>query len=164
MAYNARKMYEKFSADHNLDETVSVIKHFFAKSFTFTNAADANANDTETTKCWTNIHPFPVELLKAMYSPNATLTAHADNNAVVSIKVDDAADGTPAVCMTVTTTAGGSGSWATDVAENIPITDTNKVIVPVGANVFYDKAINGTGVIVPAGVLTVVYCPAGTVA
>lgn len=164
MAYNARRMYEKFSADHNLDETVSTIKHFFAKTFSFTNAADGDGTSIETTKIWTNPHPFPVELLTAVYSGNAGLTSDASNYAVITVKVDDGANGTPGAAMTLNTTVVGSGTWTTDIAEDIPITSTAAVIVPVGGNVWYDKAIAGTGVVVPAGVLTVAYCPAGTVA
>ncbi|HEX6053746.1 MAG TPA: hypothetical protein VFZ21_30965 [Gemmatimonadaceae bacterium] len=165
MAYNARKMYEKFAADHNLDETVSSIKHFFASTFKYENGADSTADATETTLMWTNPHPFPVELLSAKYTAaTATLTANASNYATIQIGTDDGAAGTIDDAFSVDTTAGGSGNWAAKVAENIPVSDTAEVIVPVGGSVYYVKAVAGTGVIVPAGTITVAYCPAGTVA
>lgn len=108
-----------------------------------------------------NAHSFDMEVYGFTISPNATLTADATNNAVISILTDDAADGAPAAAFALTTAiaAPGSGNWAVDVHQKVTQATANAATKGVmtaanlrlrpGANLFVSIAKNGTGVVVP---------------
>lgn len=117
-------------------------------------AADAMASTTTAaTKFWCNGFDFNLSVVSGKISPDATLTAHDDNNAVITVEVDDAANGAPAAALTWntdTTAGGGTGDWAVDTAvPNVSRTAANTIVVP-GANLFQAIAKGGTGVVVPA--------------
>lgn len=118
----------------------------FSKPAADSMAADATA---ATTTGWTNPYDFNVVVVSGKLVSASTLTAHADNNAVITLQVDDAANGTPAVALTWTTSVLGTGNWAADTAEaNTGRTAANCTVVP-GACLHYAIAKGGTGVVVP---------------
>jgi hypothetical protein len=117
-------------------------------------SADSMAADTTAaTKFWCNGFGFSLSIVSGKISPNATLTAHDDNNAVITVERDDAANGTPAAALTWntdTTGGGGTGNWAVDTpVPNVSRTAANSIMV-AGSNLFFAIAKGGTGVVVPA--------------
>ncbi len=119
-------------------------------------AADSMASDaTANTRFWTNPFDFNVEVVSAKISPGNTLTAHDSNYAQVQVKTDDAAAGTPAVALQWATTTTGTGNWATSVAENQTTRTAASCILVPGANLWLAIAKQGSGVVVPAFLMTV---------
>lgn len=117
-------------------------------------AADAMASTTTAaTKFWCNGFDFNLSIVSGKISPDATLTAHDDNNASITVERDDAANGAPAAALTWntdTTGGGGTGNWAVDTpVPHVTRTSANATVIP-GANLFYAIAKGGTGVVVPA--------------
>lgn len=114
-------------------------------------AADGMASTTTAaTKFWANAFDFDCYVVSGIISPDATLTAHDSNNAVITVEVDDGANGTPAAALTWTTSTTGTGNWAVDTAEaHTARTAANCKVVP-GAAMHYAIAKGGTGVVVPA--------------
>jgi hypothetical protein len=117
---------------------------------------------------FSNIYPYDLEVVGFSITPNAALTADAANNAVISILTDDAADGAPVACFSLTTSiaAPGSGNWATDVLQTVTkatavagtkgsYTASAARLRP-GANLFVSIAKNGTGVVVPISMIYVI--------
>lgn len=117
-------------------------------------AADSMAADTTAaTKFYCNAFDFNLSVISGKVSPNAALTAHDTNNALVNIQTDNAADSAPATAiqwLTATSgAAGGTGNWVTDIAiNNTSRTAANCTLVP-GANLFFNIAKGGSGVAVP---------------
>jgi len=131
------------------EDTVDQLTDFFVQ---FTKpAADSMAADATaaTTTGWTNPFDFSLSVVNGKVVSASTLTAHADNNASITLQVDDAANGTPAAALTWLTSTAGTGSWAADTAEaNTSRTAANCTVLP-GACLHYAIAKNGTGVVVP---------------
>jgi hypothetical protein len=138
-------------------------------------AADAMAADTSAaTKgngvngfngSFTNPFDFDLMVVGFTISPNAALTSNDTNFATISILTDDAADAAPVACLAVstTTTAPGSGTWATDVPQivNIGLGGTKGVLTAsaqrlrAGANLFVSIGKTAAGVVVPICTITV---------
>jgi len=138
-------------------------------------AADAMATDaTAATKgnavngitgSFTNCFDFDLMVVGFSISPNAALTSNDTTFATVNVLVDDAADGAPvaALSLATTTTAPGSGTWATDIVvkNDILLNGTRGVAATTGqrlrpgANLFISIAKASTGVIVPICTITV---------
>jgi hypothetical protein len=114
-------------------------------------AADSMATDaTSATMFWCNPYDFDVVLVSGKAVSASTLTAHDSNYATITIQVDDAANGTPAVALSWVTTTTGTGDWAADTAEaNTSRTAANCVVAP-GACVHIAIAKASSGVVVPA--------------
>jgi len=114
-------------------------------------AADSMAADaTALTKhSWSNPFAYPVLLVGGIISPAAALTADATNNASILVKVDDAANGTPATALTWTTSLVGTGSWVADTAEAPTAFAAAAQIILPGACVFWEITKGGSGVVVP---------------
>jgi hypothetical protein len=115
-------------------------------------AADGAANTTiAATKMWVNPYQFPVRIVRAIISCDAAVTAHADNHATFTLQVDDGANGAPATAASATTDADDSNPFGTtaDVAEAMTLTGANCTVAP-GACVFYAQAKGGSGVQLPA--------------
>lgn len=116
--------------------------------------ADAMASTlTAATKFWMNGFDFNLSVIGGGISPDAALTAADATAAVITVEVDDAANGTPAAALTWTTSlaaSGGTGNWVTDTrVVNTSRTAANTVVVP-GANLFYAIAKTAGGTVVPA--------------
>lgn len=110
---------------------------------------------------FTNIYPYDLEVVGFAISPNATLTADANNNATISILTDDGANGTPGAVFALQTAvaAPGSGNWAVNTQQLVTkatatagtkgtYTAANARLRP-GARLFIAIAKSGTGVVVP---------------
>jgi hypothetical protein len=131
-------------------------------------AADGMAGTaTANTKFASNGFEFDMEIVGFWISPTGTLTADAANFATIQILTDDAADGAPAVAMSLATTiaAPGSGNWATDILQNVTIPTINAATkgtqtaanrrLRSGANLFIAITKSGTGVVVPISEIVV---------
>lgn len=134
-------------------------------------AADGMASTaTANTLVWTNPFTTPVRLRRLVITPGSTLTADASNFATITIKTDDAAAGTPAIALTVTTelaaAANGTGNWATSVPISRQISGDDATVavgaaaaevdVVAGGSVWFNIAKTGTGVVVPVSDYTLV--------
>ncbi len=125
-------------------------------------AVDTTLLETYSLKVWTNPFDFPVRIARIVYNPDATLTANTSNYATITIETDDAANGanaTAAAVTTKTTATGGTGDFVADTqvlygASAYTVANTD--VVP-GANVFLTVAKAGAGILVPAGVLGIVF-------
>ncbi len=145
-----------------------VLESAFDEIARTTKAADGMASTTTAaTKFFTNTYAFDLEVMGFGISPDSTLTADATNNATINILTDDAADGTPGVALSLTTSiaAPGSGNWATDVQQKVTqatagagtkgtLTAAGLRLRP-GANLFFSIAKGGSGVVVPASSIQV---------
>lgn len=142
-----------------------VVDELFATAVHYIKAVDAATGTTTSVKIAHNPNPYPMKILRASYSPGATLTSNASNYATLGIFVDDGADGAQAVALSQTTQTsggGGSGDFAADI--EVPLSDATvaNLDVPAGANVFFEIAKAADGVVVPAGTLTMVWTPTGS--
>lgn len=138
-------------------------------------AADAMAADTTAatkgnavngiTGSFTNPYDFDLMVVGFTISPNAALTSNDTNFATINILTDDAADAAPVACLaaSTTTTAPGTGTWATDVPQiiNIGLGGTKGALTAsaqrlrAGANLFVSIGKTAGGVIVPICTITV---------
>ncbi len=143
-----------------LDEGgLSAVQQLFSHVVAYKKAAvDTTLLETYLLKVWTNPHSYPVKLARAVYNPDATLTANTSNYATVALQTDDGADGTPATAKVFTTSTvagGGSGNFVADTQVLFPASGdvAAALTVAAGANVFLSVAKAGAGILVPAGVL-----------
>ena len=126
--------------------------------------ADSMAADaTAATLFWVNPFDFALRVVSAKYVSASAVTGHADNYAVISVRTDDGANSTPAIAASWTTTlaAPGTGTTATDVAEEAVITDAN-VAIPAGGCLHFGITKEGDGVVVPVSYYTIRLRKVGT--
>lgn len=120
-------------------------------------AADAAAGDaTADFVVWVNPFTFPVKVMAGRYTPNSgAIVANDTNNATINIKTDDgaAAGPAPAVVLNYQSTIANGGVLQNDSKAFLNWT-ANAAVVPPGGGVWVGIAKTGTGVIVPAGVIT----------
>jgi hypothetical protein len=136
-----------------------------AFSVAISKAADgAAATTTANTFMFCNETPYPMYILSASYvSPAGTITADNTNFATISVLTDNAAAGAPAAAgqRSTTVAAPGTGNVAaaikTDLITSGTLTTANSTarILAAGANLWFAIAKGGTGVVVPAGTITV---------
>jgi hypothetical protein len=129
----------------------------------FTKAAvDAAASTAtaETPFAWFSTYIKSVRAVR--YIPAAALTASNTDYATLIIRSRNAAGTLVSIVAQVTTQITGSGNWAQRVPVVIPLHDgTNAIIVdgakldiPVGGFLTFEITKTGSGVAVPAGVLS----------
>lgn len=126
----------------------------------FQKAADgAAATATAETHVWSApAHALDGVWLKAVkYLPSAALTADNTNNATLTLSKRDTAGGTQVTAAAETTNV-ASGSWVafTPKAITLSATVANQKLA-AGEQLTLTIAKGGTGVIVPAGTLEIVY-------
>jgi hypothetical protein len=154
---------KKLAGDLALDEGgIDVIQKLFSTVATYKKAAvDTTLLETYSLKVWSNPYSTPVRIARAVYNPDATLTANTSNYATITLDVDDGANGTPVAAKTLTTSTvagGGTGNFVADTQVLWPASgDTASALtVAAGANIFLTVAKAGAGILVPAGVLEIV--------
>lgn len=114
-------------------------------------AADAMAADES--ELWIAKVTKKIQFSSVSLISAAALTAHADNNATISLEVDDGAGGANTVIASVVTTAGGSGNWTAGTAEALTLSGTPANLVVDGATatkyLILKIVKTGDGVVVP---------------
>jgi hypothetical protein len=128
-------------------------------------AADGAASTATTnTFMFCNETPYPMYVLSASYvSPAGTITASATDYATISVLTDNGAAGTPAAAGQRSTTiaAPGTGNVAAAIKADIltagTITAANSTarVLVAGGILWFAIAKAGSGVVVPAGTITV---------
>lgn len=153
----------KLAGTVGLDEGgIDTIRQLFSKVAVYKKAAvDTTLLETYAIKVWTNPFTTSVRIARAVYNPDATLTANTSNYATIYLKTDDAANGTPATAASFTTSTvagGGSGNFVADTQVVFPAAGlvAAELDIAPGANLFLEVAKAGAGILVPAGVLEVV--------
>jgi hypothetical protein len=129
-----------------VNQAISVLSAPYQKT-----SADAMATTTTANvqTGFANHFGFSIKLVGAYVVPvGGTLTADDTNNAVITLKFDDGAAGTPAAAATWTTSTTGTGNWAVGVREAATLTAANCVLVDGGV-VWFNIAKGGSGVVVP---------------
>jgi hypothetical protein len=118
--------------------------------FTYVKAtADSMATDaTSAVLAFVNPYDFPLKVVGGRLVSASSLTAHDTNNAVISFRTDDGADSTPAIAISWTTSAAGTGSWVADIPEAGTITAANAVLA-AGACLHFGITKGSSGVVVP---------------
>lgn len=149
---NIATLKQRLSGDLAQDiggqDTVNQFSDFIVEAIKA--AADSMASDTTAaTKFWCNAFDYNVYVVSGIISPTNTLTAHDTNNAVITVEVDDAANGTPVAALTWTTSTTGTGNWAVDTAEAHTARTASACTVVPGACLHYAIAKGGSGVAVP---------------
>lgn len=122
-------------------------------------AADGAAN---TATAETSIFRVPglCQLAAAYFCPDAALTADAANNATITVsKYTSAGGAKTAVASLVTDVAGGD--WTAWAPKALTVA-AGGASIAAGSNVTYEITKGGTGVVVPAGTLVLVFRAAGT--
>jgi hypothetical protein len=152
----------KIAGSMGLDEGgAAAVRSLFSICATYKKAAvDTTLLETYLLKVWTNPYTYSVKISRAVYNPDATLTANTSNYATVALQTDDAANGTPATAKVFTTSTvagGGSGDFVADTQVLFPSSGDvpAELDVAPGANVFLSVAKAGAGILVPAGVLAI---------
>lgn len=113
-------------------------------------AADGAANTAiSATKIFCNPFDFTLRIARAVVSPDAAVAEDATNNAVITLSVDDGANGAPETAATVDSDVGSGGNWAADTAKEFTLSAGGVLIAP-GANLFLAQTKGGTGVQLPA--------------
>lgn len=160
---NLYEVQKKFAGDVALDlGGIDTVRALFSKVATYKKAAvDTTLLETYLLKVWTNPFTTSVRIARAVYNPDGTLTANTSNYATVALQTDDAADGTPATAASFTTSTvagGGSGNFVADTQVAFPAAGlvAAELDIAPGANLFLSVAKTGAGILVPAGVLSVV--------
>jgi|SRR6185436_7468482 len=122
-------------------------------------AADDGMASTTTAdaKQWSNPFDFPVQVVGLTY--NATgggIAANDTNYAQLQIKVDDGAGGAAALAMQLETKiTAGTGNVTANIGVSTTTKQSGGTVVPVGGNLFFGIAKQGSGVIVRAGKIVV---------
>lgn len=154
---------KKIAGTIALDEGgMDTVRVLFATEASYKKAAvDTTLLETYLIKVWTNPFTTAVRIARAVYNPDATLTANTSNYATIYLKTDNAADGTPATAASFTTSTvagGGSGNFVADTQVLFPESGfvAAELDIAPGANLFLEVAKAGAGILVPAGILTVV--------
>ena len=106
---------------------------------------------------WSMKVPFDVEIVEVTICPHGTLTAHDDNYATITLeKADGAAGSATAVATQTTKITGGSGDWAADTFEDVPV-DASEKTVDDGQMLLVEAVKTGTGVAVPISSFSIRY-------
>jgi hypothetical protein len=118
-------------------------------------AADALASTT-TAETGTGIYvPAAARILSVTFVPTSGgVTADNTNFATVTVSTRDSAGATLATVATLTTTITSSGNLTQYAGKALVLTAANQ-LVSAGSTVTFSIAKSGTGVIVPAGRVTV---------
>lgn len=131
---------------------------FARRSWTFEKAAaDAMAADaTAHTASASFRAPCDGFLLGAYYNSRGTLTAHASNNAVLTMNKSDGAGGAATAMATGTTTAGGTGSFVAGGIASLTVSATvaNRRFTK-GQLLSFAIAKGASGVVVPIGLFQI---------
>lgn len=117
----------------------------------FKAAADGAAGTlTADTIIWTNPYDFNVVVVAGrLVGQGAGIVADAANIATINIKTDNGAGGATAIALAWSSLTTDGGTLVSNVPKPFTVwTGANAVLVP-GANLFFNIAKPGTGVIVP---------------
>lgn len=135
---------------HGAETVVDQLTDFISVPFRKTSADAMASTATANVQIgWANPFDFSIELVSAIVIPvGGTLTAHDVDNAIITMKFDDGAAGTPAVAATWTTSTTGTGTWAVGIRKTAVLTAAGKILV-AGGVAWFNIAKGGTGVIVP---------------
>lgn len=155
---NATTAQDKMSGTLGLDlAQAATIYQLFDFHVPVQKAADDGMASTATadTLFWTNPFDFSVAIISATYTPTGTITADNTNFATLTVKKDDGAAGTPAVALTVTTAITDSGNFAANIQKAFTSRTAANATVAAGANLFFNIAKSGSGVVMRAGYITV---------
>lgn len=122
----------------------------------FTKAADGSAAAT-TAETVIGYVQRACKLLAVRYVPAAALTADATNNATITVSKRVAGGGSKTTIATIVTDVAG-GSWVQWSAKAFSLTGTAADLqIAAGSGLTFEIAKGGTGVVVPAGVLELVF-------
>jgi hypothetical protein len=134
------------------DQPPPVVHQAFDIWVDFDKAAADGAAGTATadTFIWTNPYDFNLVVADArMITLGAGLTADNANFATVSIKTDNGAGGATATALSLTTAITDTGNFTSNVSKRFTLKTGANVILAPGANLFFNIAKSGTGVVVP---------------
>jgi hypothetical protein len=114
-------------------------------------AADgAAATATADTLIWTNPYDFTVYLQSArIIGVGAGITADNTNFATITLKTDNGAGGATAIGLTAATTVTDLGTLVSNQSKTFNTVTGANIAVVAGANVWFNIAKSGTGVVVP---------------
>lgn len=114
-------------------------------------AADGAAGTTTAdTFIWTNPYDFNLVVADArVIALGAGLTADPANFATLTLKTDNGAGGATAIALTATTTVADLGTLTSNVSKRFTVKTGANIILAPGANLWFNIAKSGTGVVVP---------------
>lgn len=118
--------------------------------FDKTAADGAAATATADTFVWTNPYDFNLLVTAGrIITLGAGVTADPANFATITVKTDNGVGGATAIALTATTTVADLGTLVSNQSKLFTLlTPANQILVP-GANLWFNIAKSGTGVVVP---------------
>ena len=121
---------------------------------TNTDDAAANTATAEQQLFWTSI---PITITAFVYIPNGTITADANNNAVITLSKRTAAGGSQTTLATITTNVALGNLVAGQAAVATLTATSTDLPVAAGSSIAVTNAKGGTGVVLRAGTYVVEY-------
>lgn len=122
----------------------------------FVKAADGAAATTTSETVIGHVN-FACKIIAARYVPAAALTADNTNNATITVSKRVAGGGSKTTIASITTNV-ASGSWTQWAPKDLTLTATAADLqIAANSGITFEIAKGGTGVIVPAGTLELVF-------
>ena len=143
------------SGGSSVSDAVTTVGQAHTDQLTFSKAAADGMASTATAETYLGLYvPYDCTLTAAYFIPTSGgLTADNTNFATITISKRDSAAANKTTIATITTTITSSGNLTQGVAEP-SVVAAGGVSIAAGSTITFEIAKSGSGVVVPAGLFT----------